>query len=127
MPAGWGSREWRLSRPDSSRRRLCESPVDVNLADATVARIVAPLRACLESAYREGLIRANPASRARLPHREASEADDEADEPQRVFAEVELAAVLSAARESHRPLLELVAGTGLRIGEALALKITDLR
>jgi integrase len=97
------------------------------LTDATIARIVAPLRACLESAYGEELVRRNPASRARLPHREASEADDDADEPQRVLAEAELVGVLAAAADEHRPLLELLAGTGLRIGEALALKITDLR
>jgi integrase len=97
------------------------------LTDATIVRIVAPLRACLESAYREELIRRNPASRAGLPHREASEADNEDDEPQRVFGGAELAALLNGAADEYRVLLELLAGTGLRIGEALALKVTDLR
>ena len=39
------------------------------LSDATVRRIMAPLRACLASAVDEGLIRSNPATGRKLPTR----------------------------------------------------------
>ena len=45
----------------------------VALSDATVRNIMAPLRACLASAVREGLIRSNPARDADLPHRPTAE------------------------------------------------------
>jgi integrase len=38
----------------------------------------------------------------------------------------EVSAVISSAGERYKPLFALLAGTGLRIGEALALKTTDL-
>jgi len=40
--------------------------------------------------------------------------------------EMELSAILSNAKGRYAVLFSLLAGTGLRIGEALALKITDL-
>ena len=43
------------------------------LADASVRRIVSPLRACLATARREGVIRHNPADGAILPRREKVE------------------------------------------------------
>ena len=41
----------------------------VVLSDSTVRNIMAPLRACLATAVKEGLIRSNPAREARLPKR----------------------------------------------------------
>jgi hypothetical protein len=51
----------------------------VPFSDSTVRNIVKPLRACLATAAREGLIRSNPARDVDLPHRptvEGSEQDD---------------------------------------------------
>ncbi len=43
------------------------------LSDATIRNILAPLRACLASAVREGLVRSNPARDVDLPHRPTAE------------------------------------------------------
>lgn len=101
----------------------------VCLADATVRRILAPVRSCLATAMHEGLIRHNPTAGAALPVRDAQRAaeDGEDDEPdRRAMSRDELAALLSVAPERHRTLLRLLASTGLRISEALALRWQDV-
>lgn len=89
------------------------------LSDKTIANIVIPLRTALKTAVREGLIGHNPAQDLALPHRE-QDPDDEDDV--QVFSRGQLATVLSAAPDEHRLLLELLAGCGLRISEAVALQ-----
>ena len=55
----------------------------------TVRRIVAPRRACLGGAVREGLIASNPCASLALPHRPRIDDDDEAEEHRdRVWEEV---------------------------------------
>jgi integrase len=104
----------------------------LHLADATVRRILAPVRACLRTATAEGLIRHNPtvgaALRARDEARRISLAEDqlEDDNEARALSGPELAALLAVAPARHRLLFELVAATGVRISEALALRWADL-
>jgi len=101
----------------------------VCFADATVRRILAPVRACLATAMHEGLIRHNPTAGAALPVRDAQRAAEagEDDEPnRRALGRDELAALLTVAPERHRTLLRLLASTGLRISEALALRWQDV-
>ena len=103
--------------------------VPVCLADATVRRILAPVRSCLATAMHEGLVRHNPTAGAALPVRDAQRAaeDGEDDEPdRRAMSRDELAVLLSVAPERHRTLLRLLASTGLRISEALALRWQDV-
>jgi integrase len=89
------------------------------LSDRTIANAVNPLRAALATAKREGLIRHNPAQGLLLPHRgEAAAASEEA----KVFSREQLAAVLTMTPQRHRLLFELLAGTGLRISEAIGLQ-----
>jgi integrase len=105
------------------------SPRPVTLADATVRRILASVRSCLASAMHEGVIRSNPTAGAALPARDAQRAAEsgEDDEPdRRALSRRELASLLGIAPERHRPLLRLLAATGLRISEALALRWQDL-
>ena len=90
------------------------------LADETIANAVNPVRAALGSAVAEGLLRANPAAGLRLPHREQVQDDDGVQA--KAFSSEQLAAVLALAPARHRLLLELLAGTGLRVSEALALQ-----
>jgi integrase len=100
------------------------------LADATVRRILAPLRSCLATAMHEGLIRTNPTAGASLPSRDAvraAEAGEEDEPDRRALSRDELAALLTVAPERYRPLFRLLASTGLRISEALALRWRDLR
>jgi integrase len=94
------------------------------LSDGTIANIVVPLRAALATAKREGLIRHNPAQGLALPHREQI-ADDR--QEVKVFSRDQLAVVLAMAPDRHRLLFELLASTGLRISEAIALQRLHLQ
>lgn len=88
-----------------------------SLGERTVANAVMPLRAALGTARREGLIRHNPAHGLALPPR-----NEPSGEEIKVFTPEQLAAVIELAPERHRLLLELLAATGLRISEAIALQ-----
>ncbi len=106
--------DW-LADPDEQDKQLC---------DRSVANIINPLRAALATAKREGLIRHNPAQGLALPHREQI-----ADEEQeiKVFSREQLTAVLAMAPDRHKLLFELLASTGLRISEAIALQRLHLQ
>lgn len=90
------------------------------LADETITNAVNPVRAALGTAVAEGLLRHNPAAGLRLPRREQIQDDD--GELVRALSRDQLAAVLALAPARHRTLVELLAGTGLRVSEALALQ-----
>jgi integrase len=113
---------------------LCdERHQDRRLADATVRRILASVRSCLRSAMREGLIHSNPTQGAALPARDEHKrivdgTDDLGDDHDaRVLTSEQLSALLLVVPPRHRLLIELLAATGLRISEALALRWGDLR
>lgn len=112
---------------------LCdEGRQEQRLADATVRRILAPVRACLRSAMHEGVIRSNPTSGAALPSRDEHKriedgTDDLGDDRDvRALTTDQLAALLMVVTPPWRLLVELLAATGLRISEALALRWGDL-
>jgi integrase len=92
------------------------------LSDRTIANAVIPLRAALATAKREGLIRHNPTQGLAMPHREQLP-----DEEVKVFSRDQLATVLAMTPECHRPLFGLLAATGLRISEAIALQRLHLQ
>jgi integrase len=102
---------------------LAGSPNGKRLADATIKRIVAPVRACLATARREGLVAGNSADKAVLPVREQIE-DDDAEI--RVLSRDQLDAFLRVVRTDHKPLFQLLASSGLRWSEAAALRRKDL-
>jgi integrase len=83
-------------------------------ADSTIRQVYTVLRAGLDGAVRDGLLARNPAALVKRPgikRREAKHLDAN-----------EVAAVLKAAETSrYYPALALIAATGLRRGEALAL------
>ena len=95
------------------------------LADNTVRNIVNPVRACLATAVEDGLIRVNPAQRVRLPHREKPE--DEDGEDVRPFTREQLAAVLAHVHPRHRLMFRVLAATGVRVSELLALQWRHLK
>jgi integrase len=103
-----------------------------HLADATVRRILAPVRSCMRSAMREGLVRHNPTQGAALPARDEQRRIEDGtddlseDHDVRALTTDQLAALLLVAPAGHRLLFELLAATGLRISEALALRVGDL-
>jgi integrase len=87
------------------------------LGDRTITNATIPLRAALATAKREGLIRHNPAQGLALPPRQQLAGDEI-----KVFTPEQLATVIELAPERHRLLLELLAATGLRISEVIALQ-----
>lgn len=95
----------------------------VVLSDATVRRVLAPVRACLATARREGLIRHNPADGAVLPTRQATEADD--DGPM-ALTRSQLAVFLDVVHSDWRLFFEFLAATGVRWSEVAALRWGDL-
>src|SRR3954451_5105794 len=96
------------------------------LADASVRRILCPLRACLGSAVQEGLIRSNPCAGAALPARATDFDADDPDDVKALNAD-QLATFLAIVDTRHRLLFQLLASTGLRISEALALQWRHLQ
>jgi integrase len=90
-----------------------------DLSDNTVRNVLSPLRAALATARREGLIRHNPVSDVALPHRARIEQDEDCPRP---FPNGVMELVVSLIHPSHRLMFELLAATGLRRSELLALE-----
>jgi integrase len=91
------------------------------LSPGTIRNALAPLRALLATAVEEGLIRANPMAGMRLAGRRTEPGD------RRVLTDAELAALLDGAKPgAPQLLLRLLAESGLRIGEAVALQWTHV-
>lgn len=97
------------------------------LTDKTVRNALGPLRACLASAKRENEIAENPVVGAALPYRPRIEDDDELPRP---FPPVDgretMELVVSLVHPGHRTMFELLAATGLRRSELLALELRHL-
>jgi integrase len=100
---------------------LCDEQAQKRLlSDATVRNIMAPLRACLTTAVREGLIRSNPARDVDLPHRPTVE--DMEDGEAKAMSRDELAAMLALVPAQWHLFFWFLAATGVRISEAIALQ-----
>jgi integrase len=85
------------------------------LSDSTIRQTYTILRAALDGAVRDGLLARNPAALVKRPGIERTEA--------RHLDGDGVTAVLKAAETSrYHPALVLIAATGLRKGEALALR-----
>jgi integrase len=117
-PAPFGTIPLDRVRP-SDIDRLIVTLREKKLADATVQRIFTVLRVALAAAVRDGLIARNPAVSVKQPSVARTEA--------RHLSPAEVSKLLTAAESSryHR-LLTLIAVTGLRKGEALALRWSDV-
>src|SRR5215204_3733641 len=107
-------------RKPSKRRRS-----ERHLSDSTVRNILNPVRACFSTAVREGKVRHNPTIDASLPHRER--VADEDGEEVRPLTREQLAAFLAVVHPRHRTVFRLLAATGLRISELIALQWRHLR
>lgn len=92
---------------------------DRGLADSTVRSAYAVLKMALDGAVRDGLLAANPCELATRPKVAPREA--------RYLTADEMKRLLAAARSSrYFPAIALIAGTGIRRGEALGLHWADV-
>jgi integrase len=112
-----------LSRVDVERLRelmdtWAEGLAAGELAAKTINNTLATLIVCLNAAVEDGLLASNPAARIkRLP----------AAHLEREYLRLhEIPVYLDSCSAVYRPLAEMLIGAGLRISEALALKIGDL-
>ncbi len=86
-------------------------------AGKTIANRHGFLYAVLQRAYEDEIINRNPCARTRLPRTEASD---------KVFLSLdEYVTLLRYIPERHKPMVQLIAGTGMRWGEVAALKPGD--
>jgi integrase len=90
---------------------------------STVRLALAPVRALFATAVEEGVVRSNPTLGVRVARPTVREADEE---KAKALTPDELAALLEATPEPHRLFLRFLAQTGLRIGEAIALRVGDV-
>jgi len=98
------------------------------LAPNTVRLALAPVKAALAEAFEDELITRNPAAGIRIGEvfaRQPHETEDEQPKT-KALSEAELRRLLFALDHEWRPLVELLATTGLRISEALGLRWGDL-
>jgi integrase len=93
------------------------------LSDRSVRNALKPLRSALATARREGLIRHNPATEVALPHRDRIEEDEQRPRP---FPNGAMELVVSLVHPAHRLMFELLAATGVRRSELLALEVRHL-
>lgn len=108
-----------------------EKQQDRYLADQTVERIVTILRAMFRTALEEEVVATNPTRDVRLPKRDEARriergADLDDEEPARALTTEQLATFLTVTPQRYRLLMRLLAATGLRISEALALRWADV-
>ena len=106
---------FRGQAPQVAHRWVIVSLKKKGKADSTVRSIYTVLRAVLDDAKLDALIAENPTHMVPRPRVARHEA--------RHLPPDQVAAVLRAAKDSrHHPVLVLIAGTGLRRGEAVGVK-----
>jgi integrase len=88
-----------------------------------VHNAVLPLRACLRHAAGVGLVVADVGEAIVLPRRRRGRAYEH--DERRFLSRQQLARLLAEIPSQWRPLFELLASTGLRISEAIALRVMD--
>lgn len=139
LPALGGKAIGKLTTPDLTRlvAQLAARDGDAYLADGTLKRVTAPLGVMLATAVEEGYCAHNVFADVRVPSgRDAlrrfdaddqGDADDPAPGKARALTRQQITAFLLAVEPDWQVLFELLAATGLRISEALALRWSDVR
>ena len=106
-------------------KALAKHIADRGVAPATVRTVMAPVRALFATAAEEGLIRSSPCAGIRLAGRRPA-ATEELPDTRRALTEEELARVIGETPEEWRLFVRFLAQTGVRIGEAIALRWADI-
>ncbi len=119
-------------------QKLRAPEIDTLYANMADAKLIAPrtqhhvhtvFGACLATAYRKGLISANPMVRVeQVPTPESFDPDEETDEIGEGLSELELATLIAGFKSSSSlfAIVALAAASGARRNELLALRWTDL-
>jgi integrase len=94
------------------------------LSDRSIANVLVPLRLCLAAAAREGLLPGEPARALVLPSRRGGNGWHF--EQGRFLTRKQLRRVLAEIPDPWLPFFDLLASTGLRVSEAIALRWMDL-
>jgi integrase len=105
-------------------KRFAKAVTDRGVKPNTVRLAVAPVKALFATAFEEGLIRTNPAAGVRLATAQIDA--DGADEPVKALTEAELRKLLEQTAPEWQLFVTLVAHTGMRIGEAVAVQWGDV-
>ncbi|UTI63864.1 site-specific integrase [Paraconexibacter antarcticus] len=106
--------DWLCRLTDDEGHRLC---------DRSVHNAVLPLQSCLRHAAQSGLLGDRSEPMILLPRRRRGRAY-EFDE-RRFLSRAQLARLLAEIPEPWQPFFDMLASTGLRISEAIALRIMD--
>jgi integrase len=120
----WGSRLRLVDLDPRDISDLVQHLAEKDLADATIKKVLAPLKAMLLTAVAERAIPTSPATGVVLPVRPKIEEDDE--QPTKSLTDEQLDRLLAAADPAWLCLLLVLALAGLRISEALALRWKDV-
>jgi integrase len=108
-------------------KRYAQHVAEKGVGYNSVRLAVAPVRAMLATAVEDGLLRSNPARGVRIPRPAGHETDAaEAEEAAKALTEEELRRFLAAVPDEWRLFFEVLAATGLRISEMLALRWSDI-
>lgn len=107
------------AREKSGGRKIRVETYGAGLSDRVIRAIHANCRSALEKAVQEGLIKTNPAIGCKLPPKKSRE--------MKVLTQSEIIRFLNRAKEeNYYELFLLELATGMRRGEILALKWSDL-
>jgi integrase len=107
-------------------KALAHAIAATGVAPATVRLQLAPVKALFATAVEEGLLRSNPALRVTIRQPERLTDEGEVDEQVKALSEGELRKVIEKLPEQWWLFFTLLAQTGLRIGEAIALRWGDV-
>lgn len=114
----WGQRQVASVRPSEIEAWVGDL-VNTGLSASVIARAVGVLSGVMQLAVRDGLIRANPTGTVKLPKRKPRARVYLTHEQVRHLAD-------NVRDTERRRLLYLLAYTGLRWGEAVALRVEDV-
>lgn len=106
-------------------REYIQQLIDYGYSQSTIKKLMLIISAPMEYAYREGIIPMNPCF-AKLPSRYAVKKQTLEIEAYTVEEQEALKKVLVSKSTSNHLLIEFMLETGLRIGEAIALKWCDV-
>jgi integrase len=102
-----------------------KATADKGLSPNSVRLAVAPVRALFATAFEEGLIRSSPAAGVRISGIVRTTDDGEVAQV-KALTEGELQALLTNTDPEWRPFVAFMAQTGMRIGEAIAIRWIDV-